>query len=155
MVGKKVPWFKIFFPDFGWKHPVFPWFPWLEKVFKIFPDFPDRWEPWIWTDLHFCVEKQFSLSHFYPDNKFLLPSSSHWKDLYSFQHMPIFTSLLPQHPRQLACHCHANVRNLQLMLNIIRSDHILNFCLIYSCNFHFKKQVVAPPSKSQMTGNVN
>ena len=47
--GKKVPWFEIFFPDFGWKTPVFPWFPWLEKVFKIFPefpDFPDRWEPW-------------------------------------------------------------------------------------------------------------
>ena len=47
MVWKKVPWFE-FFPDFGWKTPVFPWFPWLEKVFKIFPefpDFPDRWEP--------------------------------------------------------------------------------------------------------------
>ena len=43
--GKKVPWFEIFFPDFGWKPPVFPWFPWLEKVFKNFPEFPDRWEP--------------------------------------------------------------------------------------------------------------
>ena len=45
----KVPWFEIFFPDFGWKTPVFPWFPWLEKVFKNFPefpDFPDRWESW-------------------------------------------------------------------------------------------------------------
>ena len=41
---EKVPRFQIFFPDFGWKPPVFPWFPWLEKVFKIFPD---RWEPWI------------------------------------------------------------------------------------------------------------
>ena len=32
-----------FFPDCGWKPPVFCWFPWLEKVFKIFPG---RWEPW-------------------------------------------------------------------------------------------------------------
>ena len=50
--GKKVPQFEIFFPDFGWKTPVFPWFPWLEKVFKIFPEFPnfpDRWKPWSMT----------------------------------------------------------------------------------------------------------
>ena len=35
MVWKKVPWFEIFFPDFGWKTPVFPWFPWLEKSSKF------------------------------------------------------------------------------------------------------------------------
>ena len=35
-----------FFPEFGWKPPVFLWFPWLEKVFKNFLHFPDRWEPW-------------------------------------------------------------------------------------------------------------
>ena len=98
----------------------------------------------IWTDLHFCVEKQFSPPHFYPDNKFLLPSSSHWKDLILSSTCPSLLLFYPQHPRQLACHCHANVRNLQLMLNIIRSEHILNFCLIYSCNFHFKKTGCGP-----------
>ena len=36
----------------------------------------------------------------------------------------LYFSFYPQHPRQLACHCHANVRNLQLMLNIIRSVEI-------------------------------
>ena len=68
--GKKVPWFEIFFPDFGWKNPVFPWFPWLEKVFKIFPEFPDRWEPCLtntsWSTIDdFTHYVQFNTSYIF------------------------------------------------------------------------------------------
>ena len=58
-LGKKFPDLN-FFPDFGWKPPVFPWFPWLEKAFKIFPefpDFPDRWEPWYYQNKAHSVKQ--------------------------------------------------------------------------------------------------
>ena len=67
MVSNKSSPIWIFFPDFGWKLPVFPWFPWLEKVFKNFPeftDFPDWWEPCV---LQFTLlptfQKSASLIH--------------------------------------------------------------------------------------------
>ena len=63
MVWEKVPWFEIFFRDFGGTPPVFPWFPWLEKVFKIFPEFPYRWEPWSESMLQqFCDNASYSVT---------------------------------------------------------------------------------------------